>query len=309
MIEEIKKIENKLEKLQNKKNEIQILEKMFGNIGEENIKYKISKHIIDKLTKLINELNKNPEDLHKQVSTSRYVLETLIITQLLMKEKDYFLKLYFSIYKQQENKIENVKERLVQEIKILEEYQVKYEQEIKNKTSDENEEIFQKYKNEINKGVRIFTLDLEKFGFGSLIHSLKNEHLVQYQDKLKEIQDKKLLEVEELLKKEWFKKYFPNEIKDSKEVFGLLEDRNEKKRFRGWEEKAKASALEDEYKLNYKITSDLMHFTSYSLFTLKNIKDEEIRYYYLLLDQYLEQIINNLNLFSKTIPLKIINMN
>lgn len=58
--------------------------------------------------------------------------------------------------------------------------------------------------------------------------NLKNEHLVQYQDKLKEIQDKKLLEVEELLKKEWFKKYFPNEIKDSKEVFGLLEDRNEK---------------------------------------------------------------------------------
>lgn len=35
------------------------------------------------------------------------------------------------------------------------------------------EEIFKKYKNEINKGVRIFTLDLEKFGFGSLIHKFK----------------------------------------------------------------------------------------------------------------------------------------
>jgi len=119
MIKEIKKIENKLEKLQNKKNEIQILEKMFGDIGEQNIKYKISKHIIDKLTKLINELNKNPNDLHKQVSISRYVLETLIITQLLIKEKDYFLKLYFSIYIHQENKIKNMKERLKREIEVL----------------------------------------------------------------------------------------------------------------------------------------------------------------------------------------------
>lgn len=304
MIEEIK---NKLEKLQNKKNEIQNLEAKFGNIGEENIKYKISKHIIDKLAKLINELNKNPDDLHKQVSTSRYVLETLIITQLLINEKDYFLKLYFSIYIHQENKIKNMKERLEEEIRILEEYQDKYEQEIKDNTSYEDEENFQKYKNEINKDIRIFTLKLEEFGFGFLINTLKNGHLVQYEDKLKEIQDKKLSEVEELLKKEWFKKYFPNEIKNSKEVSGLLEDRNEKNRFRGWEEKAKASGLENEYKLNYEITSSLMHFTSYSLFTLKDIKDEEIKYYYLLLNQYLERIINNLNLFSKTTSSKIIN--
>lgn len=293
-------IQIKLKELENKKKEIQILEMMFDNIGEENIKYQISKHIINKLAKLINELNKNPDDLHKQVSTSRYVLETLIITQLLIKEKDYFLKLYFSIYTQQENKIKNMKERLEEEIKVLKEYQVKYKQEIKNNTSDENEKIFQKYKNEINRDIRIFTLKLEELGFDGLIYILKNEHLVQYENKLKEIQDKKI-EKAELLEKEWFKKYFPNEINNLEEVFGLLEDK------RIWRKKAKDASLENEYKLNYEITSSLMHFNSYSLFTLKDIKDEEIKYYYLLLNQYLERIINNLNLFFKTTSFKIIN--
>jgi len=300
MIKEIKKIENKLEKLQNKKNEIQILEKMFGDIGEQNIKYKISKHIIDKLTKLINELNKNPNDLHKQVSISRYVLETLIITQLLIKEKDYFLKLYFSIYIHQENKIKNMKERLKREIEVLEENQINYELEIKDKTSDEEEEIFQKYKNKINKDIQIFTLKIEEFGFGGLIHILKNEHLVQYQTKLKEIQNKKIAKAKELVKEEWFKEYFDAKRQHSK-VFTFFKDR------RSWKQKAEDSDLKNEYELNYKITSDLMHFCSYSLFTLKDIKDEEIKYYYLLLNQYLERIINNLNLFSKTI--KIISMN
>lgn len=302
MIEEIKEIEIKLKELQNKKNKIQILETMFGSIDEENIKYEISKHIIDKLTKLINELNKNPNDLHKQVSTSRYVLETLIITQLLIKEKDYFLKLYFSIYIHQENKIENMKERLEKEIKILEEYQFKYKQEIENKSLKEGEEIFQKYKNEINKDIRIFTLKLEKFGFDFLIHILKIQHLVEYENKLKEIQDKKIAKAKELVNEDWFKKYFNVKNQHSK-VFIFFKDE------RSWKEKAKITDLENEYKLNYEIVSSLMHFTSYSLFTLKDIKDEEIKYYYLLLNQYLERIKNNLDIFSKATLFEIVHYN
>lgn len=72
--------------------------KILVTSSETQIKYHISTVIIEKLLKIIDELSNNTKDLHKHVSTLRYTLETLIITKLLIEERDYFLKMYFSLY-------------------------------------------------------------------------------------------------------------------------------------------------------------------------------------------------------------------
>ncbi|OCL89406.1 hypothetical protein [Arcobacter porcinus] len=77
--------------------------------------------MIDKLSQIINELASSNNDLHKHVSTLRYILETLIVSKLLIQEENYFAKIYFSIYKQQENKINQIIKRLKNEIKICKE--------------------------------------------------------------------------------------------------------------------------------------------------------------------------------------------
>ena len=66
------------------------------------IKYEISKNITRKLEQIVEELDEK-KDLHKYMSTLRYALETLIITELLVNEKLYFVKMYYAIYIRQEN--------------------------------------------------------------------------------------------------------------------------------------------------------------------------------------------------------------
>lgn len=89
---------------------------------------------------IIEELSVNERDLHKHVSTLRYTLETLIVTKLLINEHDYFLKMYYSLYKQQENKVQNMISRIKKEIEILKEYSKSYNLEI-----EENKSIYTNY--------------------------------------------------------------------------------------------------------------------------------------------------------------------
>ena len=77
------------------------------------------------------------------------------------------------------------------------------------------------------------------------------------------------------------------------QVFKLLKDD------RSWEEKAKLVELDKEYNLNYEMTSSLLHFTSYSLSTSNVAKEDEIKYNYMLINQYIKQITTNISAFSK----------
>ena len=92
---------------------------------ETSIKYDLSITLIDKLSQIIDELSKSDNDLHKLVSTLRYTLETLIVTKLLNIENDYFLKVTFSIYEQQINKMKSIIKRLEKELIVLKEYSEK----------------------------------------------------------------------------------------------------------------------------------------------------------------------------------------
>ncbi|MCK9454724.1 hypothetical protein [Sulfurimonas sp.] len=68
---------------------------------------------------------------------------------------------------------------------------------------------------------------------------------------------------------------------------------------RSWQKKAEAVGLEEEYKLNYEMTSAFLHFTSYSLLTPNIASQDEIDYKYRLINQYIEQITTNISIFSR----------
>ena len=254
---------------------------------------------------------KNEKDLHKHVSTLRYALETLIITKILIKEPDYFLKMYYSLYKHQENKIKQMITRIENELKILKKYSESYNLESeKNKQKnssdikklmDEDEKIFQQYKKLVQGNINIFFDQLEEFGFEGLIPSLEEQTLKLYKDKLNEFENLTLNKAKHLSKEKWFNEYFDVKGQHTK-VFKYLKD------VRSWREKAETVDLQHEYELNYEVTSSLLHFTSYSLFTSNEISDDEINYNNMILNQYISQITTNISAFSKVMIYDIFNI-
>ncbi len=284
------------------KNKLEEHKNLLITSEETNIKYNLSTTLIDKLSQMINELSNSYNDLHKHVSTLRYVLETLIVTKLLLVENDYFAKIYFSIYKQQENKIKQVIQRLKNEIQILKNYseensklnaqnRLKYTSDFK-KIAEENEKTFQFLKNKAQNEITIFMNQLEEYGFEALFIMLEKGTLLEYVNKLNEFEELTLKKQKQLAKEEWFKRYFGARVQHT-QVFKLLKDD------RTWEEKAKLVGLDKEYNLNYEMTSSLLHFTSYSLSTLNIAKEDEIKYNYMLINQYIKQITTNISAFSK----------
>lgn len=156
----------------------------------------------------------------------------------------------------------------------------------------ENKKVFQKYKKEVLSHLNIYFDQLEEFGFEWLIVNLEQDILKAYNEKLEEFKNLTLKKAKQLAKEEWFKEYFDVKSQHTK-AFKCLSD------VRTWREKATSVNLEEEYDLNYELTSSLLHFTSYSLFTSNQIDDDEIAYNYMLLNQYISQIINNISNFSK----------
>lgn len=290
-------LDNLKSKLEEHKNSLIISE-------ETNIKYNLSITLINKLSQMVNELSNSNNDLHKHVSTLRYTLETLIVSKLLLTEDDYFAKIYFSIYKQQENKIKQMIHRLKNEIKILKNYskensnidaqnRSKYASDFQ-KIVEENEKTFQLLKTKAQSEISIFMNQLEEFGFEALSIMLEKSTLIEYENKLKEFEELTLKKQKQLAKEEWFKRYFGARIQHTK-IFKLLKDD------RTWEEKAKLVGLDKEYSLNYEMTSSLLHFTSYSLSTQNIAKEDEIKYNYMLINQYIKQITINISAFSKVV--------
>lgn len=280
---------------------------------EASIQHELSIILVDKLIHIIDELLNTNNDLHKLASTTRYILETLIITKLLLKEENYFVKIYFAIYNQQENKINLIIQRLKYEIEILKKYaqehsaqtiqnRSKYSTQSNNderklqaikKIMEENEKTFQQLKKEAQKDITIFMNQLNNYDFDILANMLEKDTLKEYENKLKEIQSLKLEKAKQLSKEQWFKSYFGKRVQHTQIFQKMLKDT------RSWQEKAEAVGLKEEYKLNYEMTSAFLHFTSYGLLTSNIASQEEIDYMYRLTNQYIEQITTNISIFSR----------
>jgi len=300
-----------LESLANLSHKLTVAESTFLTSSDMSIKYEISYKIIDKLSNIITELTLSDDDLSKHSSTLRYILETLITSDLLLKEEDYFLKLYYSIYVQQVNKTKAMLFRLKNEILVLKEYATSYKTEIASLEEKyasnpilldiKSEEIFQAYKKTLQNDIYIFLNQLEEYGFDFLLEQLEKVILPQYIKKVEEYINLKEEKAKELMSKEYFKKYFSVGHQYSK-VFKLLEDK------RSWSQKAEVVGLNEEYKINYETTSSLLHFTSYSLLTANTIDQEEKEYNYMIINQYVKKICTNISALSKAMLLDIFNI-
>lgn len=84
-----------------------------------------------------------------------------------------------------------------------------------------------------------------------------------------------------------FNKFFQSNGQSSK-VFKLLADS------RSLKAKADKVGLTNEYEIMYQMTSSLMHFNFYSLFTSDQLDEGEVFFIYRMLNQYLEHIYYNL---------------
>ncbi|MCK9454723.1 hypothetical protein [Sulfurimonas sp.] len=206
---------------------------------ETHIQYDLSITLVDKLIHIIDELLNTNNDLHKLASTTRYILETLIITKLLLKEENYFVKIYFAIYNQQENKINLIIQRLKYEIEILKKYAEEYSvQTTQNRSKystqsndnekrlqatkkimEENEKTFQQLKKEAQKDITIFMNQLNNYGFDALSVMFEKDTLQEYENKLKEIQSLKLEKAKQLSKEQWFKSYFCKRVQHTHRFF------------------------------------------------------------------------------------------
>lgn len=257
------------------------------------LKYTIFINIINKLILILNELNNNQNDLHKQSITLRYCLEATIISKLLIIEKNYFLKFYYALNSQHENKIQISIDRINTEILYLQNLNASSNQEVKKINLNE-------YKSKIHTNIHVYIddNDIDKYSFTDLVFVLKDK-LAFYKKNLRDTQELKKKEIKELSEEALFAEYFHQEHQYTK-ILKQLEDK------RGWKQKSIDTGLEKEYILTYESTSSLLHFTSFSIFTEHNIEKNEVKENYSLISQYIKKIINYLDEFIECKNIEVI---
>lgn len=233
---------------------------------------------------ILNELNNNQNDLHKQSITLRYCLEATIISKLFIIEKNYFLKFYYALNSQHEKKIQISIDRINSEILFLQNLNTSSSKEVK--------------KIHTNIHVYIDDHDIDKYSLTDLVFLLKDK-LAFYKKSLKDIQELKKKEIKELSTEALFTEYFNQENQYTK-ILKQLEDK------RGWKEKSINAGLEKEYILTYESTSSLLHFTSFSIFTEHDIGKNEVKENYSLISQYIKKVINNLEEFIECKNIEVI---
>jgi len=248
------------------------------------LKYTVFVNIVNKLISILNELNNNQNDLHKQSITLRYCLEATIISKLFIIEKNYFLKFYYALNSQHEKKIQISIDRINSEILFLQNLNTSSSKEVK--------------KIHTNIHVYIDDHDIDKYSLTDLVFLLKDK-LAFYKKSLKDIQELKKKEIKELSTEALFTEYFNQENQYTK-ILKQLEDK------RGWKEKSINAGLEKEYILTYESTSSLLHFTSFSIFTEHDIGKNEVKENYSLISQYIKKVINNLEEFIECKNIEVI---
>lgn len=278
-------------------------EDIFANFQELE-KFKLSHNIIEKMIVIQKSILREDVSLIELNASLRYILETLIQTELLLKEPTYTYKLYYSIFHHQIDKGEKFIKRFKKDIELLDKY-MKEETELTNKLLDEGEtNIIEKVTQEIDSKFdlefTIFGDDYKKWGFEYTKDLLNKNVLPKLEAKLKENQEAKLDKAKKLVKMEHVSQHF-NFNRQHSRVFNELKDE------RSWKRKAKLVGLEDEYELIYDLTSAILHCTSYSLITSNYKEKEEFKVANILIYKYSKKILKNIEIYTyeniKTIKL------
>lgn len=137
----------------------------------------------------------------------------------------------------------------------------------------------------------MFCGDYKYFGYGYTKSILESKILPQYNNRLKQFENAKIKVAKEILENQTICELFNFRNQHTK-VFKELKDN------RSWEEKARLSGLQNEYKLVYDLSSAVLHSTSYSYGTTVEIPESEIEMILNLCFKYSKKIMLNINSFS-----------
>lgn len=230
----------------------------------------------------------------------RYVLETLIQTELLLKEPCYTFKLYYSICTHQVDKYRKFINRIHEEIGIMESYDNEDKKLIEIVTAriknGEDSSLVMKEYNEEQKQLddkadlefTMFTPDYKTNGYGFTAHLLKNKILPDYEQALKDIEESNKKTAKSIVKQERISTLFDFKNQYSR-VFKELKDG------RSWEQKAEEANLSNEYKVIYDLSSALLHSTSYSYNTTGEYTDADKDIALKMIYKYSKKIYRNVN--------------
>jgi hypothetical protein len=270
---------------------------------ENNEIYQLSLSIVEKIISIQKLILKENSSLIENYSSLRYILETLIQTELLISEPEYTYKLFYSIHNHQIDKTNKFIERIKKEILIMEKYELEDRQntDIITNGIDKNEDIeitkknhqdaIKKLDDKADLEYTMFCGNFKWLGYGYTQYQLKNEVLPEYQARLELFEKGKIEIAKKIVKKKNISKLFDFNRQHTK-VFKQLKD------IRTWKEKAELTQLENEYNLVYDISSALLHSTSYSYTTSNEINVNETSMIKNLCFKYSKKIMINLNSYT-----------
>lgn len=265
--------------------------------------YHLSLNIVEKIISIQKLILTENSSLIENYSSLRYILETLIQSELLIKEPEYTYKLFYSIHNHQIDKTKKYIERIKREMLIMKKYELEdrktteiFKNGIENKEDIEETKIkHQKAEKEIDDKADLeytmFCGNFKWLGYGYVQSELENKVLPKYKERLKLFENSKIEIAKKLVKKKSVAKHFNFNRQHSK-VFNELKD------LRSWKDKAKLTNLENEYDLVYDLSSAVLHSTSYSYRTSIDIKDYEIKMIKDLCFKYSKKIMINLNSYT-----------
>ncbi len=278
--------------------QIKMKHNMFNKIKKIEIESIVSCAILKKVEKLIKtNLEDEENNLVLLTATLRFTLETLIITNLILIDKDYTTKLYYLLDKQQEDKLKKIIKKIEKEMELLrtlenEEKKIikRYssppsqfvnfsEEEMLKEINEKNELIEQVYENS-RESITIFFGGVETNGFGFHRYLVEEQILNEYKDELKQLEEKMgKIELENQSEENPTNSFYT----DLQKSVG-----------KSWSKKAEIAGLKDEYEFTYSYISSLMHATSYAFLTPTVLNEAEVYFIYRLLFQYVEKIKKNI---------------
>jgi len=284
-------------------NKIKEKKELFNSFNEKE-KYSLSVNIVSKIISIQEDVLNDNSSLIKFYGSLRYILETLIQTELLVSEPSYAYKLFYSLYNHQSEKSKKYIERIEKEISIMKNYELKDRENSKIITEgieagESIENTKKKHDNaqkELDDNADIeytmFCGNYKWFGYGYTQSILESKILPEYKNRLELFDNAKIKIAKEILKNNLICELFDFKNQHTR-VFKELKD------IRSWEEKARVTRLGDEYKLVYDLSSAILHSTSYSYGTTVEIPEHEIEMVINLCFKYSKKIMLNINSFSK----------
>lgn len=275
---------------------------LFDKFSDNEI-YHLSTNIVEKIISLQEDILQDNSNLIKFYASLRYILETLIQTEILLIEPTYTFKLFYSIHFHQIDKTKKLIKRIRREIQIMSEYELedrknnqKFIKDIKQEKDIEiaslkRQDAIKKLDDKSDLEYKMFCGNYKWFGYGYIQSHLEEKVLPEYINRLASFEKGKIEIAKKIIKKDYISRLFNFRGQYTKVFKEFKDDRT-------WKDKAITVNLEKEYELIYDMSSAILHSTSYSYITSNDTSEQEIEMVLNLCFNYSKKIMLNINSFA-----------